>query len=212
MRMQRSYHGQSMKGTFRPGEMLTVEPVCLPQVRPGDVVVFRGRQGRDQTEIVHRVVRRVKGGLMTRGNEQDEIVHRVMRRISGGLVTRGDAVAQDDAWIVTDDHLIGRVCSKERNGRVSRVHGGRIGLCRGNALHVYWGLRRRAVRRMQGVYDRLKATGLARLVWKPRVTQLMISSPDGRYIQYVCDKRVVARFWPDTGVFECRKPWDLVIR
>ena len=186
---QRFYLGQSMRGTFRPGDVLTVEPLSLSRVRPGDVVVF----------------------FRQRGDGQDEIVHRVVRRISGGLVTRGDAVGREDAGVVSDGNLIGRVVRRERNGRVSTVHGGWVGLCRGRALHFYWGLRRPAVRRMQGAYDRLKATGLARLVWKPRVTQLMISSPDGPYIQYVCDKRVVARFWPDTGVFECRKPWDLVI-
>jgi len=186
---QRFYRGHSMKGTFQPGDVLKVAPLSLSRVRPGDVVVF-SRQ---------------------RGDAQDEIVHRVMRRISGGLVTRGDAVGREDAGVVSDGNLIGRVVRRERNGRVSRVHGGWIGLGRGRALHFYWGLRRRAVRRMQGAYDRLKATGLARLVWKPRVTRLMISSTDGPYIQYICDKRVVARFWLDTGAFECRKPWDLVI-
>ena len=146
-----------------------------------------------------------------RGEEKDEVVHRVVRRISGGLVTRGDAVGREDVGVVSDGNLIGQVVRRERNGRVSRVHGGWIGVWQGRALHFYWGLRRRAVRRMQGTYDRLKATGLARLVWKPRVTRLMINATEGAHIQYICNKRVVARFWPDTGAFECRKPWDLVI-
>lgn len=186
---QRFYCGRSMRGTFQPGDVLTVEPVTHSRVKPGDVVVF-SRQ---------------------RGDAQDEIVHRVMRRISGGLVTRGDAVGCEDAGVGSADRLIGRVNLRMRNGRTSTVHGGWIGLGRGRALHFYWGLRRRAVQRMQGAYDRLKASGLARLVWKPRVTRLLINAAEGAYIQYICNKRVVARYWPDTGAFECRKPWDLVI-
>jgi len=187
---QRFYSGYSMRGTFQPGDSLTVEAVSLSRVRPGDVVVF-SRQ---------------------RGEEQDEIVHRVMRRISGGLVTRGDAVACEDAGMVSDGNLIGRVVRRERNGRVSRVHGGWVGLCRGRALHFYWGLRRRTVRRMQKPYAMLKSTGIIARLWKPEIFRIMINSKDGPCIQHVWKNRIVARSWPDTGAFECRKPWDLVIR
>ena len=36
----RFYHDQSMAGTFRPGDYLTVVPVSLVDVHPGDVVVY----------------------------------------------------------------------------------------------------------------------------------------------------------------------------
>jgi hypothetical protein len=30
-------------------------------------------------------------------------------------------------------------------------------------------------------------------------------------VKYVCGKRTVARWWPETGQFQCRKPYDLII-
>ena len=188
--IKRFYRGISMKGTFCQGDVVTIAPTRLEELRPGDVVVF----------------------FRQRGGAQDEIVHRVMRRISGGLVTRGDAVGREDAGVVSDGNLIGRVVCRERNGRTSAVHGGWVGLCRGRALHFYWGLRRRAVRRMQKPYAMLKSTGIIARLWKPEIFRIMINSEEGPCIQHVWKNRIVARSWPDTGAFECRKPWDLVIR
>ncbi len=189
MHTQRVYLGLSMKGAFQPGDVLTVEPVSLSRVRPGDVVVF----------------------FRQRGEEQDEIVHRVVRRISGGLVTRGDALAHEDKGVVTESNFVGRVCYKERNGRILIVHGGWLGRCRGWGLHCYWKVRRQGVRIIFPLYDRLRTSGIVSWFWRPRITRLMINSAKGTHIQYICNKRVVARFRPDTGAFECRKPWDLVI-
>ena len=53
----RFYRGPSMAGTFRTGDYLTLVPVSLADVRPGDVVVYR-RQDRleDADELVYRIV------------------------------------------------------------------------------------------------------------------------------------------------------------
>jgi hypothetical protein len=40
------YRGCSMAGTFRPGDHLTVVPVPLADVHPGDVVVYRQQDRR----------------------------------------------------------------------------------------------------------------------------------------------------------------------
>ncbi len=178
-----------MKGTFRPGDLLTIEPVSLTGVRPGDVVVFSRQQATEPGEIVHRVVRRTRGGLKT----------------------RGDAMGCEDAWVIGEHNLLGRVFYKTRNNRVSRVRGGRAGVRRAVMLHLYWGLRRKGVRKFQNAYDCLKEIGLAHWVWKPRITRVMIACPDGPCVQYICNQRVVARYRPHTGTFECRKPWDLVV-
>ncbi len=187
--MHRIYHGHSMKGTFRPGDVLTVEAVSLSQVRPGDVVVFP-RQ---------------------RGPGRHEVVHRVMRRVPGGYVTRGDAAACEDAGILHDGQLVGRVCHKIRNNGVKKVQGGGIGLWRGRILHCYWALRRKAGQKTRTAYGRLCASGIARRLWTPRITRMMIASAEGACIHYICGKRIVARYWPDKDTLECRKPWDLII-
>ena len=48
--------GQSMQPTIRDGDMLTVEPIALEQVRAGDVLLYHAARG----PLVHRVVRVVQ--------------------------------------------------------------------------------------------------------------------------------------------------------
>ena len=51
------YRGRSMAGTFRPGDYLTVVPVSLADVHPGNVVVYHRQDRReDADELVHRIV------------------------------------------------------------------------------------------------------------------------------------------------------------
>ena len=90
---RRFYRGDSMLGTFCPGDYLTVEPVPLAAIRPGDVVVCRGRE-----EV----------------GEPDEIVHRVVAVAPGRLVTRGDNSPCVDSVPVTGDTLLGRVTHVRR--------------------------------------------------------------------------------------------------
>ena len=53
----RFYRGRSMAGTFRPGDYMTVVPLGLADVRPGDVVVYRRRDRREDDDyLVHRIV------------------------------------------------------------------------------------------------------------------------------------------------------------
>lgn len=178
-----------MKGTFQPGDVLTVEAVSLSRVRTGDVVVF----------------------FRQRGGGQCEIVHRVIRRVPGRLVTRGDAVGCEDVGMVGGDKLIGRVRLRMRNGRTKVVYGAWIGLCRGRWLHFYWRTRRRAVRAIQKPYAVLKASGIVPRLWKPEIFRVKLNSQDGSCIQHVWKNRIVGRFWPEENRFECRKPWDLFI-
>lgn len=187
---QRFYRGSSMKATFHQGDLLFVEAALLSELRSGDVVVF-ARQC---------------------ANCRKEIVHRVVRQVPGGIITRGDASAYEDAGMVTDHNLMGRVCYKTRGGRTRRVHGGHIGLWRGLLLHFYWGMRRRAVRIIQPFYGRLKGSGFIGRIWQPEITRVCVNTRDARTIQFLYKNRVIARYWPEQGRFECRKPWDLVIK
>lgn len=180
-----------MKGTFRPGDRLFFKCGNLSAIAPGDVIIFKNACGEDCCR---------------------EIVHRVVRREAAKYITRGDSAKFVDAAAVTRKSLIGRVYAKERKGRISPVHGGRIGLWRGRMLHVYWGMRRRAVRMIHPLYDRLKASGLIGRIWQPKITRVCVNTRDGRAIQFLYKNRVIARHWPEQGRFECRKPWDLVIK
>ena len=183
-----------MLGAFRPGDCLTVEPASIAAIRPGDVVIY---QGRDQA------------------GEPEDVVHRVVAVTPGGLVTRGDNNPQLDNVLVTQDNLLGRVTHVGREGRMRPVRGGRWGLLCVRLLHARrlvlrlgWALLRTVGRRP---YRWLRASGLARRLWRPVVTRVLVATGDGPLVKYVSGGRTVAWWWPATGHFRCRRPYDLVI-
>jgi signal peptidase I len=188
------YHGHSMVGTFYPGDYLTVEPATITSVRPGDVVIYRGQ---DQT------------------GEASDIVHRVVAVTPGGLVTRGDNNPGVDNGLVTQDILLGRVTHRERGGQVRRVGTGRWGAIQLWARRAWRRVRRPGWRLLRVVgrpaYRWLRASGLARRLWQPAITRLLVTAGDDPQVQYVSGRRTVARWHPTTGRFSCRKPYDLII-
>ena len=184
------YHGESMRGTFRPGDRLTVEPVSLSDLRAGDVVVFHGVNCRE---------------------DADTIVHRVVAVRADGLVTRGDNSSTADLYPLTEERLVGRVVKVERGGRSWNVHNGRAGLCRAYALRLL-----RSAVALLGLIGRwpyrgLRASGLARRFWQPAITRVYLQTERGPLVKYVCAGRTVACWRPTERRFECRKPYDLVI-
>jgi len=186
----RAYHGGSMLGTLRPGDQVVIEPVPSTAIRPGDVVAFRSTTADD---------------------EKIPIIHRVVAIRPAGLLTQGDNNAQVDAELVTADRLLGRVTYVEGGGRRRLVRGGRAG----QLWVVYLRARRRAYKIAaclgRGLYRRLRASGLMRQVWRPRITRVRLVNNHGTQVKYVCGGRTVARWWPDQNRFECQKPYDLVI-
>jgi len=185
-----AYHGRSMLGTLRPGDQVVIEPVPFTAIRPGDVVAFRPTTADD---------------------DKLPIVHRVVAIRPAGLLTQGDNNAQVDAEIVTADRLLGRVTHVEHAGRRRLIGGGRAG----QLWVVYLRARRRAyslaARLGRGLYQRLRASGLMRRVWRPKITRVRLVNDYGTQVKYVCGGRTVARWWPHQNRFECQKPYDLVI-
>jgi signal peptidase I len=188
--LPRLYLGRSMTGTFRPGDRLAVTPVCLAEIRRGDVVVFRlPNSPEDVDSYVHRVVALTPEGLRTQGDNNDFI----------------------DANVVTAGQLLGRVSSFTRDGKAHRVRGGRWG-----RLHVWLLHTRHWVRSFLGQighwpYSWLKASDLVARYWQPEIKTVRVASADGPVVKYVHGGRTVARWWPEKQRFECRKPFDLVI-
>jgi signal peptidase I len=192
--LTRYYRGNSMRGAFHLGDRLLIAPTLLAEIYPGDVIVFR---------------------ITTPRGEVDEIVHRVVAITSAGLVTQGDNNPWRDALPVTEDNLIGRVTHFERDGKTYRVRGGRIALARVWLARVERRVRREAwqVITWAGyrVYRRLRNSGIVARLWRPAITQLTLTTGQGRVVKYMCNGRTIARWWQNTNRFECVKPYDLVI-
>ena len=209
-------YGGSMAPLFRTGDSLSVEAAALAQIRPGDVVVFRAPQEtKDEAETASALVPPAPATAHwppSAAAGTRRVVHRVVALREGGLVTRGDANAQPDKGLVTADRLEGRVVARERGGRVRRVHGGRRGLALAALAH----LRLRALRPLRRLaalpYALLRRSGLVRHLWHPALRTLRLSTPQGPLVKTLHGRRTVARWWPQSRRFECRKPYDLILR
>jgi hypothetical protein len=103
--------------------------------------------------------------------------------------------------------LVGRVSFVIRDGRTRRVWGGRWGRLRARLLR----LRRRVLPIAGWPYRALRASGMVRRFWRPRITQVRLSTDEGPLTKYLHRGRVVARWWPARGHLWFRKPYDLVI-
>jgi len=213
----RIYTGSSMSPLFRPGDGLFTEPVDFDRLRPGDVIVFRHSvdEAEDsdcaEREVTHSPERpqAIWPPAAVAGTRR--VVHRVMAVRPEGLVTRGDANPRADEGFVTADRLEGLVTGLERRGRLVSVHGGRRGLADAaiaRIVHRTW----RYIRRFASLpYALVRASGLAKFIWNPQLRTISLRTPQGPLIKTRCGKHTVARWWPRSGRFECRKPYDLVI-
>lgn len=78
----------------------------LPSLRPGDRVLVEGRHAK--AILPGRIVLYVRN--------DDLVVHRLISRGIGGIVTRGDFVSHVDP-VVQPDQIVGEVVAIERRGR-----------------------------------------------------------------------------------------------
>lgn len=90
--------GSSMVPTLRAGDLVTVVPVGVADIRPGDVLLYATARGL----TAHRVLRTLPGDS-----------HRTFR-------TRGDAPGSTEEQVEASQ-VLGRVESLRRNGRDRRL-------------------------------------------------------------------------------------------
>ncbi len=191
---RRFYFGGSMAGAFQSGDCLVLRSCLLSEIHPGDVVVF---------------------GAGEHGEGPGDIVHRIVGTAPGGLVAQGDANLRPDRVLVTEENLVGLVIALERiekgTVRYRPVLRGGSGLSLArfrrfvkrvrSKLHLVW-----------RPYRYLRASGWVRSFWRPEVVRLTFTSKEGPVVKYVFRGRTVACWWPSLRRFECRKPFDLVLR
>jgi hypothetical protein len=188
------YRGRSMLGTFRFGDSLIIESVPFNDLRPGDIVVYKG---------------------LNHGGDEDNLVHRVISIRPEGLVTQGDNNSRPDKTFVNEGKLLGRVCHMERGGKKIPVCNGRMGLLRVRVRRRLDFLQNeiwRLVRSMgRGTYGRIRESGLIPLLWRPAISKVFLMTEKGPMVKYISRNRTVGEYWPENGRFRCRKPYDLLL-
>jgi hypothetical protein len=98
--------GKSMHPIFRTGDLVEVVPASSAKLRPGDCIVYRKTQR--QPYIIHRIV-----------------------SVTPSIRTRGDARPCVDVDPVSPEWIVGRVVSRVRFGRETRILSGRAGMVAG---------------------------------------------------------------------------------
>jgi hypothetical protein len=110
---------------------------------------------------------------------------------------------------------VGRVTHVERGGRMKPVRGGRRGLLQVRLSHLRrrlrWRGRQVAAHLGRRFYRWLRNSGLVPRLWQPTITRVHVETEAGLVVKYIHRQRTVARWWPETAKFQCRKPYDLVI-
>jgi len=178
-----------MKGTFKPGDRLSIEKIPFGQIRKGDLIIFR-KTLNDQAEFV---------------------VHRVKRITSKGLVTRGDNCHFNDKTKVTEHGIVGRVTGYDRNAKKFSAGNGLRGRLRAIRLHFQLHLRRLARLMLRKPYRALKRSGIVSRIWEPAISGILFQTPNGPLIKYINRDRVVANHWIEQNTWQCRRPYDLIV-
>jgi hypothetical protein len=175
----------------------------MVDIRPGDVIIFRKPDSQDEEVDSHPLDDQLT---------PDELVHRVITICREGLITRGDNNLCTDAAPVTDKNLVGRVTHVERGKKLQIVRGGQAGLLHSQILIAGRLLWKCMTRFGREPYRWLCVSGVVARIWKPHISKVRLTDNSGLVIKFICYGRTVARYWPQQGHFECKKPYDLVLR
>jgi signal peptidase len=183
------YIGTSMNPVLKPGDRLQVNPWDGHDIRRGDVVVFIPPGG------------------------DSKIVHRVTSVNSDGIKTRGDNCSHEDGWVLSPEHILGRVVSAQRGNRRLRVLGGLLGHSLAMAMRAVKSVDSILSSLLRPFYKRLaKACVFRRCLpsWmKPRTISL--SHPAGMHLQLVVGRRVIGRWLPGMTRWQIKRPFRLFV-
>ena len=151
------------------------------------------------------------GDVILFSHEDRIVVHRVVKTVSSGLITRGDSSFRNDPETVSRNDVTGicrRVYRRNRTIRVLRGFPGTVQMAFGHIVRVS---RSVLYAVFHPLYRFLARTGVFRLVWKPSVRRLSFHTPQGKLVKFVWRRRTIARWYPDTGRFVCRFPFALFL-
>ena len=185
------YRGKSMKGTFHEGDFLNIDTHASVKIQHGDVIAYR---------------------RLSKDGKIEEIVHRVIQISQGRLITRGDNNRRSDCYRVSQENVLGKVIAFERKGKVHHIRGGFRGLMLSQILfliHNILYLISRTFKLSWWIYNTGK---LIKCFYTPSLRKIQFVTEDGPLIKLFHGKRLIARWWPQQDRFECKKPYDLVIR
>ncbi|UCG66242.1 MAG: S26 family signal peptidase [Deltaproteobacteria bacterium] len=184
-----NYIGPSMNPIFKPGDRLRIISYDQGKIRAGDVVVFISPE------------------------DGSKVVHRVISVNSDGIRTRGDNSYHEDAWVLSREHIIGRVVVAQRGNRRHRVFGGPVGQLFAAVLRVIHAIDSGFSSLLHPVYKRLSRSDIFRR-WLPgwmKTRAISLIHPAGTELQLLMGRRVVGRWLPGRSRWHIRRPFRLFV-
>lgn len=148
------YKGRSMRGVFRTGDRLLVNPCSFDQVAAGDIIVFN--QGKQ------------------------DIVHRVTEKREHELVTAGDSNPGADPESVSPEQIIGKVVRIDRLGKTLTVRNGKKGFREWGRHHRFW----MSLFTINGLINRFLGPGSLSWLFSIHPKLLRMENPDICKITY----------------------------
>jgi signal peptidase I len=181
--------GGSMCPLLRPGDRILFAPCRVEELKRGDVIIFLPP------------------------GKQERVVHRVVSKGPEGIRTRGDANPCRDTGHLRQDDIVGRAVSREREGRVMPVAGGRAGWLIVSCIRAARKADHLASHVLNPCYRSLACSGLFRAllppVLRPRVIEF---ERDGqREMQLVLGRRVVGRREAGAEQWIIRRPYRIFV-
>ena len=190
MKLAEWYHtGSSMHPTLRAGEILDIDPYGGKEVRRGDVIVFNPP---DKNKFV---------------------IHRVVSVKGGAIRTKGDNNQEIDPWVLSPEHIVGKVTygrSGRRRKRIAvglegRVHASGVSFLHKGVLSL------KAL--FRPFYHRLAAEGTIRRLFplESRLRVIAVKRDGGTEQMLLLGRRVIGRRMPHDSQWQIRHPFRLFV-
>jgi signal peptidase len=184
-----NYIGSSMNPTLRAGDRLQFTYCDDQKIRRGDVVVFIP-----------------PGGI-------SKFAHRVISVNSNGIRTRGDNCNYEDDWVLSREHILGRVVAAQRGDRRRRIFGGPLGRFFAIFVRVIHAIDSPLSYLLRPAYSELARVSIfTRLLptqMRPRVVSF--EQEAGKELQLLMGRRVIGRWLPGMSRWHIRRPYRLFV-
>jgi signal peptidase I len=178
-----------MNPTLKAGDGLQLKPYRGKKIRSGDVVVFNSPDG------------------------DRKITHRVVSVDSKGIRTWGDNNKNIDPWVVSPEHIIGRVIYAQRGKKWKRVFGGVAGQLFAIVVRVIKVLDSGTALMLRPAYRWMVRTGFLRELFKNQIKSAVvtINRPGGAEMQLLMGRRVIGRLRSGKAQWQIRRPFRLFL-
>jgi hypothetical protein len=178
-----------MNPIFKSGDRLQIASCDLEEIRVGDVVVFISPE------------------------DGSKVVHRIISLDSTGIKTQGDNCNSEDDWVLSREHLLGRVVSAQRGNRRRRIFGGPLGRLLAVSVRIIRAIDSPVSYLLRPAYNELAKVGIfTRLLpaqIRPRVISLNRAA--GEELQILMGRRVIGRLLPGMTRWHIGRPYRLFV-